>query len=162
MDLFTFSGATFSPCQKYRYRLWRLWDETKPSVAFVMLNPSTATDTINDPTVERCQRRAQAMGFGRLEVANIFALRSTNPKALYLVDDPIGADNDEAIVSAARNCTLVVCAWGTHSKLNGRGEQVLNLLKSAGVTPSCLGINADKSPKHPLYVGYDVLPTPMA
>jgi hypothetical protein len=76
-------GATFSPCARYRYRLWRDWDATKPALTFVMLNPSTADEVTNDATIERCQRRAIEGGFGRLNVVNIFAYRSTDPDVLY-------------------------------------------------------------------------------
>lgn len=92
LDLFTETGATFSECRRYRYRLWRYWDRSKPPLCFLMLNPSTADDLSNDPTVERCQRRALAMGFGGLEVVNIFAFRSTDPAALYSL--PVGRYGD--------------------------------------------------------------------
>lgn len=75
-----FSGASFSECRKYRYLLWRVWDESKPAAVFLMLNPSTADDVDNDPTVERCQRRVHALGYGSLKVVNIFAYRSTIPQ----------------------------------------------------------------------------------
>lgn len=91
MSLFEQSGAAFSPCRRYRYRLWRTWGDAAPAV-FVMLNPSTADEIENDPTVERCERRARAMGFGGLRVANIFSLRSTDPTALYTSDDPVGPE----------------------------------------------------------------------
>lgn len=153
------SGALFSPCRKYRYRLWRTWGESAPAV-FVMLNPSTADETDNDPTVERCERRARAMGFGGLRVANIFALRSTAPAALYAIDDPIGKDNDAAIIESVSGSGLVVCAWGTHGNLLGRGEKVLEMIRGSGIVPHYLKLNNDGTPKHPLYVGYDVEPQP--
>ena len=99
------SGATFSPCRRYRYTLWRQWDE-RPPATFIMLNPSTADETANDPTVERCQRRAQAMGYGGVRVANIFALRSTDPRALYTAEDPVGPENDHALLTLARQPAL--------------------------------------------------------
>lgn len=153
------SGAMFSPCRKYRYRLWRTWGESAPAV-FVMLNPSTADETDNDPTVERCERRAKAMGFGGLRVANIFALRSTAPAALYASDDPIGKDNDAAIIESVSGSGLVVCAWGTHGNLLRRGEKVLEMIRGSGIVPHYLKLNNDGTPKHPLYVGYDVKPQP--
>lgn len=157
MSLFEKSGAVFSPCGRYRYRLWRTWGEAAPAV-FVMLNPSTADEIENDPTVERCERRARAMGFGGLRVANIFALRSTDPTALYTCDDPVGPENDAAILESVTGAGLVVCAWGAHGNLYQRGEKVLRLLRATGVPPHYLKLNNDGTPKHPLYVGYDVKP----
>lgn len=160
MSLFEdLSGARFSPCMQYRYSLWRRWDESKPFATFVMLNPSTADEVQNDPTVERCQRRSLAMGFGGLRVANIFALRSTDPQGLYKTDDPIGPENDAAILEAARDSAMVICAWGGHGKHLGRGAQVRSMLLDAGVTPHYLQLNDDGTPKHPLYVAYDIQPT---
>src|SRR5437867_1481016 len=95
------TGATISDCGRYRYGLWRIWDESKPYCLFLMLNPSTADDIDNDATVERCQRRAAAMGYGGLHVANLFAWRSTDPSVLTSVPDPIGPDNDRTIVTVA-------------------------------------------------------------
>ena len=74
------SVAIYSDCERYRYSLTRVWDETGGKVHFVMLNPSTATEVQNDPTVERCERRARALGYGAFRVTNIFAWRDTDPK----------------------------------------------------------------------------------
>lgn len=157
MTLFDDSGAYFSPCRTYRYLLCRRWADT-PVAVFVMLNPSTADETTNDPTVERCERRARAAGFGGLTVVNIFALRSTDPGALYAHDDPIGPENDCHIRSACRDAGLVVCAWGTHGALTSRGENVRKMLTADGVALHHLGLNKGGTPKHPLYVGYGVKP----
>lgn len=153
------SGAEFSSCRNYRYELWRVWGENPPAV-FLMLNPSTADETKNDPTVERCERRARTMGFGGVSVVNIFALRSTDPTALYKHPDPVGPLNDEAILKWVSNAGIVVCAWGGHGHLHGRGQAVQKLLKNAGVVAHYLKLNKDGTPKHPLYVGYDIAPTP--
>lgn len=159
-DLFEHSGVLFSKCARYRYRLWRRWGD-EPHALFVMLNPSTADEIVNDPTVERCERRSRSMGFGGLEVANIFALRSTDPGALYEAQDPVGAGNDEAILEAAQGAGIIICAWGNHGKHLGRGDQVQSMLQRAWPEKlHALVINRDGSPKHPLYVGYDVKPTP--
>lgn len=158
MSLFGQTGAVFSSCNKYRYRLWRTWNEKAPAV-FVMLNPSTADEIVNDPTVERCERRAHVMGYGGLRVANIFALRSTDPGALYGHSDPVGEDNDRAILESISGAGIVVCAWGGHGNLNNRGAAVLKLIRDAGVIPHYLTLNKDGTPKHPLYVGYNVQPT---
>ena len=158
-DLFCTSGAEFSPRGLYRYSLWRHWGPAdSPPAMFLMLNPSTADETQNDPTVERCQRRAREMGYGGLLVGNIFALRSTDPGALYVWSDPQGPDNNVAILKMAKQAGIVICAWGAHGRLRGRGKQVHAMLKAAGVTPHYLILNKDGSPKHPLYISYSVRP----
>lgn len=156
------SGATFSPCRRYRYTLWRTWDPDKPVCMFLMLNPSTADAVDNDPTVERCQRRAQKLGYGGLVVCNVFAYRSTDPAVLYTEADPVGPGNDAAILEQARSTGLVICGWGTHGALHGRGAAVLDMLRQAGITPHALRLNRDGSPQHPLYVGYAQLPVSMS
>lgn len=125
-----------------------------------MLNPSTANEAINDPTVERCERRARAMGFGRMDIINLFALRSTDPAGLYECPDPVGPENDAAILAACRQSRAVVCAWGEHGKHENRSSVVRQLLADAGVTTLALQVNQSGEPKHPLYVAYSVEPTP--
>lgn len=151
------TGATFSECERYRYTLWRQWNDG-PTVMWLMLNPSTADETDNDSTVERCQRRAVAMGFGRMVVCNIFAYRATDPKDMLAAEDPIGPENDQAILEQARKADQVICAWGNHGHHLGRSAQVIDLLHQAGIHLYCLEITAPGEPKHPLYVGYDVTP----
>lgn len=146
------AAATFSPCRRYRYTLSRTWAPSLPTLVFLMLNPSTADELQNDPTVERCHRRAQRLGFGGVGVVNLFALRSTDPAGLYVEQDPVGPANDAAILEMCRAAGWVVCAWGTHGKHLTRAAHVLQLLTDAGITLHALGINADGSPKHPLYV----------
>ncbi len=154
------TGATISACGRYRYRLWRIWDESKPYCLFLMLNPSTADDIDNDATVERCQRRAAAMGYGGLHVANLFAWRSTDPSVLASVADPIGPDNDKTILAVAKAAGIVIYGWGKDGAIQRRGAAVLALLAAAGVQPYALKCNLDGSPKHPLYVAYKELPKP--
>jgi len=154
------TGARFSPCGHYRYRLWRLWDD-RPVAAFVMLNPSTADDVSDDPTVARCSRRAQRIGAGGVEVVNIFALRSTRPRALYAADDPVGPDNDEAILAGTKDAGWVICAWGNHGLLHGRGAIVLDLLRRHGRTVLCLTETVVGQPGHPLYLPYSRSPRPL-
>lgn len=152
------SGAKFSSCKKYRYRLWRIWDDQKPVMVFCMLNPSTADEVENDPTVARCQERAKRNGYGGIEVVNIFAFRSTDPRALYRAQDPIGPENNGHIKDALKSASTVICAWGKHGELSDRGVEVLKLILNLGHKPMALKINKDGSPGHPLYVGYDVKP----
>ena len=150
------SGAKFSDCKKYRYLLWRVWDEAKPSAVFLMLNPSTADEIYNDPTVGRCQRRVHALGYGTLRVVNIFAYRSTDPAPLYEQEDPVGPQNDASILQATKDAGIVICGWGANGSLMDRGQTVLKLLQDHGITPHYLELNKDGSPRHPLYTAYSV------
>lgn len=151
---FTETSARFSDCGKYRYTLSRSWGgPPRPSttVMFLMLNPSTATEHVLDPTVRKCISYATQWGFNRLLVGNIFALRSTDPEALYHSTDPVGPDNDIAVPSLAMKAQFVVCAWGKHGALMNRGQTVARRLLNAGYDLRCLKVNGDGSPAHPLY-----------
>ena len=154
------STAIYSDCERYRYALTRVWDPQGQRVMFVMLNPSTATEVQNDPTVERCERRARALGYGAFRVTNIFAWRATDPRDMRRAADPVGPDNDSAILEGARWADRVICAWGTHGAHLGRGPAVEALLRGAGVALFHLGLSKAGHPKHPLYIGYAVRPQP--
>lgn len=149
--------ATISPCGLYRYDLTRVWDAQCPPLVFLMLNPSTADATQLDPTVSRCLRHAQRLGYGGLVVLNLFALRSTNPRALELEEDPIGPENDSALDRWVQDGTNVICAWGAipgksrRLVVRQRPVAVLDRLRRLGADTWALHINADGSPKHPLY-----------
>ncbi|MCB1357902.1 MAG: DUF1643 domain-containing protein [Maritimibacter sp.] len=148
------SIAVYSDCERYRYELTRTWDPDGAKALFVMLNPSTATEVQNDPTVERCERRARALGFGAFRVTNIFAWRDTDPKKMRAAPDPVGAANDAAIRNGALWADQVICAWGTHGEHLGRGPTVEALLRRTGVPLYHLGLTKAGHPKHPLYIGY--------
>ena len=154
------SVAVYSPCMAYRYALTRVWDASGPRAMFVMLNPSTATETQNDPTVERCERRARALGFGSFHVANIFAFRATDPRVMRARPDPVGPGNDDAILHATEDADRIICAWGSHGAYLGRGRAVEALLRSTGKPLWHLGLTQGGDPRHPLYVGYAQAPTP--
>jgi hypothetical protein len=154
------SVAEYSDCEAYRYSLTRVWDPDGRRAAFIMLNPSTATERQNDPTVERCERRARALGFGAFRVLNIFAWRATDPRDMRAAVDPVGPENDAAILSALGWADQVVCAWGTHGAHLGRGPQVEALLRARGLPLYHLGLSKAGHPKHPLYIGYQVQPQP--
>ncbi len=163
MDIeFTHSDATFDPTERYRYTLERVWAEhPKRFCNFVMLNPSTADALVLDPTVTRCVGYAHDWGYDGLIVTNIFALRSTDPKKLRAMDDPVGPDNDAAILAAAYRSELVIAAWGTHGKLNGRGRTVAEHLRRVMQSDlKCLGTTKHGHPKHPLYLRRDTQPGP--
>ncbi len=153
------SVAVYSPCEAYRYLLTRVWNPDGRKALFVMLNPSTATEFQNDPTVERCERRARALGFGAFRVTNIFAFRATDPRVMRAMADPVGPDNDAALVDSAREwADSILCAWGTHGAHLGRGAAVEGLLRATGRELLTLGLSKDGHPKHPLYISYDRQP----
>lgn len=120
-----------------------------------MLNPSTADAERNDPTVARCINYARSWGYDGLTVLNIFAYRSTDPKALYEVQDPVGPWNDAAIKDAAKGLD-VCCAWGEHGNLFERGRQVAAMLRAIARRVGCLTVNKGGQPAHPLYQKSDL------
>jgi len=152
------ASATFDATRTYRYRLTRAWDPGSPVVAFVMLNPSTADADHLDPTVRRCVGFARDWGFGALEVVNLFAFRATDPADLVRAPEPVGVDNDLAIVDAVRGVDRVVVAWGTRGTHRHRAESVSTLLAGCHVRPMALGTTRDGHPRHPLYVPGDAAP----
>lgn len=142
----------------YRYTLSVVWGDDTNMVNFLMLNPSTADEVQNDPTVERCQRRAIAWGFGGLVVTNLFALRSTDPKMLYKHDDPVGPLNNDRIIQVAKSSRMVLCAWGNHGEFMGRGDTVMKMLFEHNLPLKCLAVTRSKQPSHPLYLPYSMRP----
>lgn len=156
MTLGLMKSAIFSPCRKYRYVLTRAWDEAKKPVAiFIGLNPSTADENIDDPTIRRCMGFARDWGCGGLVMLNLFALRSTDPRGLRKCADPIGPESDQFLRDY---CTgnEVICAWGVHSSYLLRGVKVRQMLKRIPETPlKCLGRTTGGHPKHPLYLPKD-------
>lgn len=152
------STAIYSDCEKYRYALTRVWDEGGKRALFVMLNPSTATEMQNDPTVERCERRARALGFGAFRVTNIFAWRDTDPRNMRAAVEPVGPANDATIRDGVVWADTVIAAWGTHGAHLGRGAEVTTLLRATGQPLFTLGLTKDGHPKHPLYISYTQQP----
>lgn len=152
------STALYSDCEKYRYALTRTWDETGKRVLFIMLNPSKATEVQNDPTVERCERRARALGFGAFRVTNIFAWRETDPHKMRKVRDPVGLDNDRVILDGVAWADQVIAAWGTHGAHQDRGAIMTALLQTTGQPLHTLGLTKHGHPKHPLYISYTAQP----
>src|ERR687887_2165343 len=125
------TGAVFSRCRRWRYLLWRRWDAARPVANFLMLNPSTADEFKLDPSCTRARRYAQRWGFGALIVTNLFGWRATDPAEMKAVREPVGRANDAAILRAAREAAIVVCAWGNHGAHRARASQVLELLQGA-------------------------------
>ncbi|MDQ2091019.1 DUF1643 domain-containing protein [Marimonas arenosa] len=152
------STAVYSDCERYRYMLTRTWDEGASRALFIMLNPSTATEVQNDPTVERCERRARALGFGAFRVTNIFAWRETDPKKMRTAGDPVGSENDQAIAESCPWADQIIAAWGTHGAHLERGAEVEALLRRTRRPVFHLGLTKDGHPKHPLYIAYTQQP----
>lgn len=153
--------AYLSSCRTWRYSLTR---EVAPltgegTVAFIGLNPSTADETADDPTIRRCIRFARDWGFARLKMLNLYAYRATDPRDMYAAADPVGPDNDCTIAKVVGGSDLVVCAWGAGAAGNAnRLGRVIGLIAA----PHCLGLTAGGFPRHPLYVRADTLPVPFA
>ncbi|MEP2716130.1 DUF1643 domain-containing protein [Pseudophaeobacter sp.] len=152
------STAVYSECETYRYSLTRVWEPEGKRVMFVMLNPSKATEVQNDPTIERCERRARALGFGGFQATNIFAIRATDPKVMRAAQDPEGPDNREAILAGFDWADMVICAWGTHGAHRDQGDTIATLLRSRGRALHHLGLSKHGHPKHPLYIAYSQQP----
>jgi hypothetical protein len=151
------SGAAFSRCRRWRYLLWRRWDETRPIANFLMLNPSTADEVKLDPSCSRARLYAERWGYGALVVTNLFGWRATDPEEMKAARDPVGRGNDRAILAAAREAALVVCAWGNHGAHLGRSAEIRKLLGKTRL--HILRMNGGGEPAHPLYLPAALAPT---
>lgn len=146
------SKASFSSDRRCRFTLYRRWAESGQEILFICLNPSTADEEYNDPTVWRCVNFASDWGYRGVWIGNLFALRATNPaelykREIYAVYDPVGRANDLVLKTMAARCAKVVYAWGNHGQLLNRGQQVVDMLGPGW----CFGVNKTGEPKHPLY-----------
>lgn len=155
------NGATLSTDRKYRYHLWRsLHTKTGAgNVTFIMLNPSTADETMNDPTIRKCLSFARAWGYKSMDVVNLFALRATNPKELVKAADPIGPKNDQVIEKIVADASLVIAAWGVHGALHQRDDDVIRMVTPTGKL-HYLRFTKHKHPSHPLYLPMALKPIP--
>jgi hypothetical protein len=152
MGLLVNKNATFSDCRKYRYALSRTWDGKKKTVLFIGLNPSTADENIDDPTIRRCINYAQNWGYGSLLMVNLFAYRATIPTELKNVKNPIGNDNDLHITELLKKADLAVATWGNEGSLLNRDKDVKKIIPKL----MCLKINKSGQPAHPLYQKKDL------
>jgi hypothetical protein len=149
------SGAIFDATDTYRFLLWRVWNPDRPRVCWIMLNPSNGGVTYNDNTVKQCISFSKAWGFGGLEIVNLFALISTDPKVLRHAKDPVGEGNDQYIIEAAGRTSRLVCAWGAMGVLYGRDQEVIKLCRNFGEL-WCIGKTKDGHPWHPLRKSLDL------
>lgn len=134
----------------YRYTLTRDLGGLMPlkRVVFVMLNPSTADQVEDDPTIRRCMGFARREGATELGVVNLYGLRATDPRELRGHPDPVGPGNDEALRWASRWADLLVAAWGAHAP----GARVEDAVRVLDRPLRCLGTTKSGAPKHPLYL----------
>ena len=153
-------SAIFSEDRRYRYLLRRRVGNSTWRVLFIMLNPSMADEERNDPTIRRCIGFGQDWGFGLLDVVNLFAMMSTDPRALLKAEDPIGPDNDAAIRAALEVADTVVLAWGNHALDHKERAAAVAEMAREVVRPYCLGLTLRGAPKHPLRLSKDTLLTP--
>lgn len=160
MSLFTNRTAHFSPCRLYRYRLTITWDPSLPLLVVCGLNPSTADETKDDPTLRRVQGFARDMGRGGVLMLNAFAWRSTDPKGLLTVDDPVGPEN--TVENLCRwiteaGASHAVAAWGGNidrKKLRARAVEL------GRIQWHCFRQTASGNPEHPLYLPASCRPHP--
>ena len=149
-------GATLSHDRIYRYSLYREWSNSKPMIMFIGLNPSTADENEDDPTIRRCVNFAKDWGYGGIYMMNLFALRTKDPKILLKHPLPIGFNsrhcyNNSMLEKIASRCMTIVAAWGTKGNYLDRDKEVIRLIPSL----QCLGITKNGYPKHPLFLSKD-------
>lgn len=151
------SGAVLSDCGKHRFKLWRTWNPGAPRVLFIMLNPSTADHTKDDPTIRRCISLANQWGFGGLMVGNLFPCRSSNPDDIHQLWDPaFDGQNERALRRMASQCGTVVFAWGCHPSVGIRNAAIISMFPAAMVIQKTMYGH----PRHPLYIKNGVVPAP--
>lgn len=157
------SSAIFSPCMRYRYTLERAWASLPRYVLWIMLNPSTANSTTNDATVRRCIGYAKAWGYTGILVGNLYAWRSTSPRALFDVrgsEEQIGPENERHLRGLLRRASLVVCAWGQSGPTTLAKLYAMNLCREGGQFRAlhCLKLNNNCEPSHPLRLSKKLQP----
>jgi len=144
------SDAIFSENKKYRYVLVREWDNNKPPIMIISLNPSTADEKTDDQTIRRCVGFAKNWGYGKLFVTNLFSFRATHPRDLFNSKNPIGEKNDYWLRKLSKGVDKVVLAYGNHGKFKGRHNEILKIIEN----PYCIKKSKNNMPMHPLYLKY--------
>ncbi len=150
------SGAVFSRDERYRYGLWRNWNPSLGKVLFIGLNPSTADQQQNDPTIRRCIAFAQHWDCGGMLVGNLFAFRATRPPDLRKASQPVGPDNEKWLLKMASAADLVIACWGNVGSYLSQDQSIQELFPKL----HCLKLNATGTPAHPLYLQKSLRPSP--
>lgn len=151
-------GCVLSQCGLYRYALWRIWEPARPPWMMALLNPSTATEELDDPTITRCRVRARQGGAGGLVVVNAGAIRETDSDTACAAPDPIGPHNDAWIRALIPTCSLHIAGWGPKAARFGGDVRMRQAFADSGFGLHALRINKDGSPAHPLYISYETKP----
>ena len=154
MEMNTFfdtKGAYFSDDKMYRYSLYRWWNRLYPQIMFIGLNPSTADEFNDDPTIKRCISFAKKWGCGGLLMMNLFAFRATEPKVMKISENPIGSENNYWLKQMSKKACTVVAAWGNHGSLRNRDKEIIEMIPDL----YCLGLTKQGQPKHPLFLNKD-------
>lgn len=148
------SDAIFSDdeVKVHRYVLWRIWDDTKPMVNFIGLNPSTADEVKDDPTMRKCRGFAKSWGYGGFYMTNLFAFRATKPEDLKKSADPVGKENDKWLLEIQSRVNMVVFAWGTHGAFLNRDKEIIKLINNGHY----ISVTKYGHPGHPLYLKGDL------
>lgn len=149
-DLFNHSGAEFSACRKYRYKLWRIWDENLPKAMCIGLNPSTANSEDNDQTINYLIKMLRKLGYGGFYMMNLFAWISSRPQDLLTCADPL-AENEDKLKEVEEICDDVIICWGNFKQAKDRIKEVLPNYPNA----KCFGVNQNGTPQHPLALMYN-------
>lgn len=146
-------GALFSDDRRYRYVLWRIWNPDLPLILFIGLNPSTACETQNDPTISRVIQFAKTWNYGGIYMCNLFAYVTPYPEELKRIIDPI-CENDIHLKAYGSLCQDILFAWGNFKEAENRAKLISSWFSNA----ICLGKNKNGTPKHPLYISSDTKP----
>ena len=147
-------SAIFSECGMYRYRLDRQIGVALKTVAFIGINPSIANDVDNDRTVNRMLEFAEEIGAGKVIVANVFSLVSTDINGLRKDILLRGSEHDFHFQRIISEADILVPCWGSRGKLRASNrpflDECMNLLRSTGKPVLCFGkTKSGEDPLHP-------------
>lgn len=148
------SGAEFSACGKMRFRLWRIWDESKPKAMFIGLNPSTANASNDDPTIRCVKAHSKRWGYGGIYMLNLYPFITPYPAELKISEGD--EENLRHLRECAELCQVIICAWGAFPIAKPAGQQIISMFPQV----MAMKINADGSPHHPLYLPNKTIPIP--
>ena len=145
----------------HRTILTRQWEGGEGLINWIMLNPSTADEQKDDPTIRKCRGFSKRWGFNRMVVTNLFSFRATHPRDLREVvrcdyARAVGI-NDGPLIEQAGKANMIVAAWGNNGYIAGRADDVMfRVLPDAKFY--CIGFTGTGFPTHPCMAPYTVSP----